>query len=129
MLHRALYGSLERFLGMLLEHHGAALPAWLAPQQVAVLPVAEEHEPWAREALAQVRRAGLRVGLDARSESLSRRVAEAHAAAVPWIAVAGAREVEAGALTLRSRDGSRALPLAAAVAALRDACAVPDFGG
>ena len=127
MLHRALYGSLERFLGMLLEHHGPALPAFLAPDQVAVLPVAPAHEAWGHQVHAALAAAGLRVRLDARSESLARRVAEAHAAAVPFTAIVGAREVDAGSITLRARDGQHTLALAAACEELAARCALPRF--
>jgi threonyl-tRNA synthetase len=128
MLHRALYGSLERFLGILLEHHGAALPAWLAPEQVVVLPVAAAHAPWALEVERALRDAELRARVDAREETLSRRVAEAHAAAVPLIAVAGGREVQARAVSLRSRnEPQHTLALPDAVAELSRRCSMPRF--
>jgi threonyl-tRNA synthetase len=128
MLHRALYGSLERFLGILLEHHGAALPAFLAPEQVLVLPIAAEHEAWGRAVEAELGHAGLRARLDARAESLARRIAEAHAAAVPLLAIVGAREVAGQSVTLRARDGQQTLPLAAARDELKGRCAMPQFG-
>jgi threonyl-tRNA synthetase len=127
MLHRALYGSLERFLGILLEHHGARLPAWLAPQQVVVLPVADAHLPWARQVEHALCSSGLRAQLDARAESLARRVAEAHDDAVPFVAVVGAREVQAGSVTLRARDGQQTLPFERAVELLKQRCALPEF--
>ena len=89
MLHRALYGSLERFFGMLLEHYGAALPAWLCPLQVLVMPIAEAHEAWATAVVERLRGAGLRVASDFRRETLAKRIAEAHAGAVPFVAVIG----------------------------------------
>lgn len=108
MLHRALYGSLERFLGLLLEQHGAALPAWLAPEQVAVVPVTPE-QPAQRDYAAGVRArleaAGLRVRLDADSETLSRRIAIAHHLGVPFVVVIGDREVASGQLSVRGREG------------------------
>jgi threonyl-tRNA synthetase len=122
MLHRALYGSLERFLGILLEHHGAALPAWLAPVQVAVLPVAGG-EAYAAEVARSL--GGLRVRLDDRDETLARRIAEAHDAGVPFAAVIGAREAAARSIALRGRDGQQVLPEAEAIASLARACAVP----
>jgi threonyl-tRNA synthetase len=127
MLHRALYGSLERFLGILLEHHGPALPAWLAPDQVVVLPVTDAHLPWAREVERALRDAGLRVALDARSESLARRIAEAHVAATPFQAIAGSRELAARSVTVRSGAEQRTLPLPEAVAELSRRCALPAF--
>ncbi len=115
MLHRALYGSLERFLGMLLEHFGAALPPWLAPTQVRVLPVAAPHAEWTAEVVTRLARGGLRASLDARSESLAKRVAEAHEAAAPFVAIIGAREVERGLVTIRGRDAQWSTELDAAV--------------
>ena len=127
MLHRALYGSLERFLGILLEQHGRALPLWFAPQQVAVLPVNAEQHAHAEQVCAQLERAGLRAELDARERSLADRVADAHALAVPLMLVLGAREQAAGAVALREAGGQRTLPLAAAVEELAERCAAPDF--
>jgi threonyl-tRNA synthetase len=126
MLHRALYGSLERFLGILLEQHGAALPGWLAPQQVAVLPVADAQREFANEVVTRCRDAGLRAELDARSESLARRVADAHHAATPYVIVLGPREASARSCALRHRnEPQRILALTDAVAALTEACKRP----
>jgi threonyl-tRNA synthetase len=126
MLHRALYGSLERFMGMLLEHHGAHLPAWLAPEQVVVLPVADMHVKWAEHVVRALRSAGLRARVDARHESLARRVADAHGSAAAFIAVVGGREVESRAIALRSREEPQEqMPLESALVALSHRCAVP----
>jgi threonyl-tRNA synthetase len=126
MLHRALYGSLERFLGMLLDHHGAALPAWLAPVQVAVLPVSAEQLPAAQAFAALLRARGLRAEVD-EDDSLARRIARAHGQAVPFQAVVGPREVSAGAVTLRGRDGQSTRPAEAAAEELAVRCALPAF--
>jgi threonyl-tRNA synthetase len=126
MLHRALYGSLERFMGMLLEQHGAHLPAWLAPEQVVVLPVAEMHASWAHHVVRALRNAGLRARVDARAETLARRVSDAHASAAAFIAVVGGREVESRSIALRSREEPQEqMPLEAALVALAHRCAVP----
>ena len=120
MLHRALYGSLERFMGMLLEHHGARLPMWLAPEQVAVLPVSareQEHAARVRDALADE---GLRVCLEGGDASLSKRVAGAHERAIPWAVIIGPREVERGEVSLRSRDIRKVVSLDEARALLRE---------
>jgi threonyl-tRNA synthetase len=125
MLHRALYGSLERFLGLLLEQHGAALPPWLAPEQVAVVPVdAERPQQLARATavVAQLRAAGLRARLDDQRETLARRVAIAHHDGVPFVAVLGDREVEAGTLAIRGREEQWASAAASAVAELVRRC-------
>lgn len=126
MLHRALLGSVERFLGILLEHHKGALPAWLAPDQAVVVPVADAHRDYAERALVELREAGIRAAIDARGETLSRKIVDAHAAGVPIVAVVGRREVERGALTLRDRDGrQRELSLSEAVAEVARCCQPP----
>jgi threonyl-tRNA synthetase len=125
MLHRALYGSIERFLGILLEHHGAALPAWLAPDQVAVVPVSAGHRDAACEIHAQLGRAGLRSRLDAEDGTLSRRIAQAHHDGVPFAVIVGDRERQDGSLAVRGRDGQWSAPIDAAIAALVQRCAAP----
>ena len=103
MLHRAILGSLERFLGVYLEHTAGDLPAWLAPVQAVVLPVAERHEPYARtvdEALCEAR---LRSEVDARNETLGYRVRAAETVKVPYILVVGDREELDGTVTVRRR--------------------------
>jgi len=123
MLHRALLGSLERFIGVLLEHHGGALPPWLAPEQVVVAAVGEAAHDYAERFAAQLREAGCRARVDDRRESLSRKVLDAHASGVPWMVVAGAREMAGGHVRLRLRDGAqRELPWGVAVAELAAAC-------
>ena len=123
MLHRALYGSLERFLGILLEHHGAALPPWLAPVQVAIMPISAAEIPAARALQAQLG-ADLRCELEP-DETLSKRIALAHAQQIPFAAVIGAREAAAGTVTLRSRAGQFTLAAAIAIEELRRLCARP----
>jgi threonyl-tRNA synthetase len=118
MLHRALFGSIERFLGIVLEHHGAALPAWLAPEQVAVVPVSANHRDRAAEVCAALAAAGLRSRLDADDATLSRRIAVAHHDGVPFVAVIGDREIAAGTLSVRAADGSWTQPAADAIAEL-----------
>lgn len=107
MLHRAICGSLERFLGVLLEHHRGALPAWFAPEQIVVAPVSEVFRSAAAEVVDKLLRANIRARIDARSESISKKVLEAHQAGVPLFGVIGAREVESGKLAVRDRDGSK----------------------
>jgi len=128
MLHRALYGSIERFLGILLEHHGAALPAWLAPEQIAVVPVSADQRDAAAEAHARLVRAGLRSRLDADDETLARRIARAHHDGVPFAVVVGDRERAAGTLAVRDRDGRWSLPVDDAVAELVRRCAASSAG-
>ena len=105
MLHRALYGSIERFIGVLLEHHGAQLPPWLAPEQIAVLPVAPRHD--ARAAVVRDELAPLRARLDASDSTLARRIARAHHDGVPFVAVIGDRELADGTLSVRAGSGNQ----------------------
>jgi threonyl-tRNA synthetase len=124
LLHRALLGSLERFMGLLLEQSRGLLPAWLAPEQVLVLPVAPEHESYAREVLALLRQCGLRARADYRSDSLARRVVGAHERGIPYVVVLGDRELRARSLNLRSLDSQgRELELSRACDELVVACA------
>jgi threonyl-tRNA synthetase len=118
MLHRALFGSIERFLGIVLEHHGAALPPWLAPEQVAVVPVSAAHRERAAEVMAEFARAGLRSRLDADDGTLSRRIAVAHHDGVPFVAIVGDREVSGATLSIRARDGQWTAPVSDAIAEL-----------
>jgi len=125
MLHRAIYGSVERFLAIVLEHHAGALPAWLAPVQVVVAPVAPAQQDAAVAAVAELRAAGVRAELDDRRETLARRVAEAHATGVPMFVVIGAREAASDSLALRIREQQQVLPRAQAVAQIAGDCAPP----
>ena len=110
---------------IVLEPHAGALPAWLAPVQVVVAPVAPAQQAAAEAAADELRAAGVRVELDDRREPLARRVAEAHAHGVPMLAVIGAREASREALTLRIRDEQQVLPRAQAVARIVRDCAPP----
>jgi len=134
MLHRAMVGSLERFLGILLEHHEGRLPAWLAPEQVRVLPVHPEQREYAVEIVAGLRERGLRAQLESSAENLGRRVAQADALRIPWLWVVGAREVTARSVSERGANREqRALPLFQALSEVELACAAPvsrrDGGG
>jgi threonyl-tRNA synthetase len=126
MLHRALYGSLERFLGVVLEHHGARLPPWLAPVQVAVLPVTEAQLPAARALASALAASGLRAEVQA-DDTLARRIAVAHTQAVPFQVVIGAREAVAGTAVLRGREGQSAAPVEEVVRRLVVGCVRPPL--
>jgi threonyl-tRNA synthetase len=117
MLHRALFGSIERFLGVLLEHHGAQLPPWLAPDQLALLPVAPRHEARARELLGQT---ALRARVDDSSATLARRIAQAHHDGVPFVVVLGDRELADGTLSVRAGDEQWSAPTSEALVRLTD---------
>lgn len=124
MLHRALLGSVERFLGILLEHYHGALPPWLSPDQLVVVPVADAQRPYAEEVLSRFQARGVRAILDARGETVSRKVAFAHEAAVPFIAVVGKREAQSRSVALRDRKHGqpRELPLDEAVNEVLRSC-------
>lgn len=129
MLHRAMLGSLERFLGILLEHHEGRLPAWLAPEQAVIIPVSGAASGYAAEVAAAAREAGLRVRVDDRAESLGRRVRDALQLAVPFVIAVGERERERREVSLRRRGGSAAVPLDAALSQLAVECARPAVRG
>ena len=103
VIHRAVSGSFERFIAILIEHFAGAFPVWLAPEQVRVLPIADDLAPKAREVTAALRAAGIRAHCDDRNETLNYRIREAETMKVPYMAVIGKREAEAGSLALRER--------------------------
>ena len=105
MVHRAIYGSLERFIGMLTEHYAGAFPLWLAPVQATVLPVSEHQAEYAKAVGSQLRQAGLRTEVDARDEKIGRKIREAELAKVPVMLVVGGREAESGTVTVRRHGG------------------------
>jgi len=107
MIHRAIYGTMERFIGFLIEHFAGAFPVWLAPEQVRVLPIADAQTPAARAFQERLRAAGIRAALDDRSDTLNYRIREAELQKVPYMAVIGARESEAGSVALRVRGAGR----------------------
>ena len=104
MIHRALLGSMERFVGILIEHHAGRFPVWLAPVQAAVLPVADRHAEYAAGVARELREAGVRCRVDARSESVGKKIHDAEVAKYPYMLVVGDREQEAGAASVRSHD-------------------------
>jgi threonyl-tRNA synthetase len=105
MIHRAITGSVERFLGILIENTGGDFPLWLAPEQARVLPIADRHADYAEAVRARLRDEGLRVEFDARSESVGRRIRDGELAKVPYLLVVGDKEAEAGTVSMRARHG------------------------
>lgn len=104
IIHRALLGSLERFIGILVEHYGGWLPLWLQPQHAVVLPIAERHTEFCRQVEQQLRQAGLRAFSDARNERIGHKIREHHLAKVPYMLVVGDRETEAGQVSVRTAE-------------------------
>ena len=114
MVHRAILGSMERFLGVLIEHYGGAFPVWLAPVQATVIPIADRHAEYAESVLAQLSGAGFRAEVDSRNERMNQKIRTAQLQKVPYMLVVGDREAEAGAVAVRTRDAGDlgAMPLA-----------------
>jgi threonyl-tRNA synthetase len=108
MIHRALMGSFERFIGILIEHYAGEFPLWLAPVQALVLPIADRHNEHAQRVAVQLGDAGLRVGIDARAESIGRKIREGELRKVPYLLVLGDREAENGEVSVRRHgEGDR----------------------
>jgi threonyl-tRNA synthetase len=105
MLHRALFGSLERFIGILIEHYAGKLPAWLSPTQVAVLSISEKSGEYADKIYKAFRRAGLRVEIDCGREKIGHKIRQHTLKKVPFMAVVGAKEAETGTVNLRHISG------------------------
>ncbi|GGC45002.1 threonine--tRNA ligase [Siccirubricoccus deserti] len=129
MLHRAILGSFERFIGILIEQHAGRFPLWLAPVQVVVTTIVSDADDFAREAAAALQAAGLRVELDLRNEKINRKVVDHIDQRVPVLAVVGRREAEERSLVLRRLPGREqaTLPLAEAVATLAREATPPDL--
>jgi threonyl-tRNA synthetase len=113
MLHRALLGSMERFLGVLIEHYAGAFPIWLAPVQVMVIPIAERHQTYAREVVQKLADHNLRVELDDRNEKMGYKIREAQTQKIPYMLIVGDKELQSGQVSVRNRflGDEGALPL------------------
>src|SRR5205823_8670957 len=103
VIHRAIFGSFERFIAMLIEHYAGAFPLWLAPLQVVVLPIADRHAEYARKVLQQLAGAGLRAEVDERQEKIGYKIREAQLQKVPYMLVVGDREAAEGTVSVRCR--------------------------
>ncbi|MBX6377987.1 MAG: threonine--tRNA ligase [Clostridia bacterium] len=104
MIHRAVMGSLERFIGILTEHYAGAFPTWLAPEQVRVLPIADRHAPYARRVLETLGAAGVRAWLDDRNEKIGYKIRQGQVEKVPYMLIIGDQEVASGSVAVRSRS-------------------------
>jgi threonyl-tRNA synthetase len=107
MIHRAIYGTLERFIGNLIEHFAGAFPVWLAPEQVRVIPISDAQADAARKLAARLKAAGLRAHVDDRNETLNYRIREGEVQKIPYMAVVGQREAESDSLALRVRGAGK----------------------
>jgi len=107
MLHRAIYGSLERFIAILIEHYAGKLPVWLSPVQVVVMNITDDHREYAEQVHARLSEAGIRARLDARNEKIGRKIREATVEKIPYMLILGAKEVESGGVSLRDRGGDQ----------------------
>jgi threonyl-tRNA synthetase len=131
MLHRALFGSIERFFAVLLEHYAGAFPAWLAPVQVVGIPVADAHADHLHEVAATLRAQGIRIDVDTADDRFPKKIRNAQKAKVPFMLIAGDDDVSKGAVSFRYRDGSQknGVPVDEAVAeivtAVRERAATP----
>ncbi|MDI6858079.1 MAG: threonine--tRNA ligase [Dehalococcoidia bacterium] len=122
MVHHALLGSMERFLGVLIEHYGGSFPLWLAPVQAAVIPIADRHVEYAREVAAALEAAGLRAEVDDRNERMNAKIRDAQLQKIPYMLVVGDREAGSGEVNVRLRSGETlgALSLTELIARMQD---------
>ena len=119
ILHHAVLGSLERFIGILLEHHDGALPVWLAPEQIVIASIGSDQGDYAAELCCRFVAAGLRAVLDDGPDTIARKIVAAHEASIPLVGVVGAREARNGTIALRHRDGAQeVLPVETAIVRL-----------
>ncbi|GAA2345496.1 threonine--tRNA ligase [Streptomyces cuspidosporus] len=123
MIHRALFGSIERFFAVLLEHYAGAFPVWLAPVQAVGIPIGDSHVPYLEEFAAQAKAKGLRVEVDSSSDRMQKKIRNAQRAKTPFMIIAGDDDMAAGAVSFRYRDGSQknGIPRDQAIAEIVDA--------
>ena len=129
MLHRAILGTYERFIGILIEHFAGRFPTWLAPVQAVVATIVSDADDYAKDAAAQLEAAGIRVETDLRNEKINYKVREHSLQKVPYLLVVGKREADEGTVAIRTlgQDGQRILPLAEAIAMLKGEATPPDL--
>jgi threonyl-tRNA synthetase len=128
MLHRAMFGSLERFTGIMIEHYAGHLPLWLSPLQAVIATITSDADDYARDVVARARHLGLRVEADLRNEKINYKVREHSLAKVPAMLVVGKKEAAERTVSVRrlGREGQQVMPLDAALAALADEAVAPD---
>ncbi|NEW70234.1 threonine--tRNA ligase [Streptomyces rhizosphaericus] len=123
MIHRALFGSIERFFAVLLEHYAGAFPVWLAPVQAVGIPIGDTHVPYLEEFAAQAKAKGLRMEVDSSSDRMQKKIRNAQKSKIPFMVIAGDEDVANGAVSFRYRDGSQknGIPIDQALAEIADA--------
>ncbi|HEX2176381.1 MAG TPA: threonine--tRNA ligase [Nocardioidaceae bacterium] len=123
MIHRALFGSVERFIAVLTEHYAGAFPPWLAPVQVVAIPIAERHEDYLQDVAARLRAQGVRVDVDSSDDRMQKKIRNAQTQKVPFMLIAGDRDVEDEAVSFRFRNGDQdnGVPVAEAVGRITEA--------
>jgi threonyl-tRNA synthetase len=121
MIHRALFGSIERFFGVLTEHYSGAFPPWLAPVQVVGIPVAEAFADYLADVMKQMKKAGIRAELDASDDRMQKKVRNAQMQKVPFMVIAGEEDMAAGAVSFRYRNGEQknGIPIMDAIAEIQ----------
>jgi threonyl-tRNA synthetase len=125
MIHRALFGSIERFFGILLEHYAGAFPPWLAPVQVVGIPISDAHAPYLQDVAARLRASGIRVEVDSGDDRMQKKIRTAQRQKVPFMLLAGDEDVSKGAVSFRYRNGEQknGVPVAEAIAEITAAVA------
>ena len=103
MIHRVAFGSIERFIGILIEHFAGAFPLWLAPEQVKIIPVSDKQNDYASEVCKKFKANGIRVSIDTRAEKMGWKIRQAQLEKIPYMLIIGDKEIEAGAVSVRSR--------------------------
>jgi threonyl-tRNA synthetase len=121
MIHRALFGSIERFFGVLTEHYSGAFPPWLAPVQAIGIPVADTFADYLGDVMTQMRKAGIRAELDASDDRMQKKVRNAQLQKIPFMVIAGEEDQQAGAVSFRYRNGEQknGIPVAEAIAEIK----------
>ena len=124
MIHRALMGSLERFIGVLIEHYAGVFPLWFAPIQARLLNITDDQAEYGEQVFEQLRKAGVRIEKDLRNEKLNYKIREAQVAKIPYMLIIGDQEKADGTVTVRLRDGKNlpAMPVAEFIALVDKEC-------
>ena len=104
LIHRAIFGSMERFIGILIEHYAGNFPFWLSPTQAIIIPISEKHFDYGRDLSRELKSSGIRVSLDDRNEKVGKKIRDAELNKIPYMFVVGDREVESSSVSVRHRD-------------------------